>query len=389
MSIEHCFNIVCRQLSVVSVAGKQGFPETGQRRPIKIQFVDFTFWNAAEHKCMNIPMFRTGAVVDVAGNIQIVIVLPDFIQTHRAGISGRGNTPDHGVGNPPDVRGAKLVAFPHLGIAVGGIDNHHIGIRTILFQYHNNGRDARPEENVRGQTDNRVNVIEFQKLFANLPLRITSKKNAVRQNNRHNAIRLEVIEIMEQKGIIRLGFRRDSKVGKTRVVFFVVRFPMLGIRRIGDHRIDIQRIIGSCGIALIKKRPVVFQRVAVSGYNVIRQDASHDQIHSSEVVRILFQLLCIVFDSVRLMHIPGNGTTDIDKQRTGTAGRVVNFNLIAVSQMIGDNFRHQQRYFVRRIKFTGLFPSVGGEHANQVFINESKYIIILPPVHRNIFYQLK
>ena len=52
--------------------------------------------------------------------------------------------------------------------------------------------------------------------------------------------------------------------------------------------------------------------------------------------------------------------------------------------MVGNDFRHQQRYFVRRIKFARFFACVGSKHTNQVFINKAQYVIALFAVHRYI-----
>jgi len=79
---------------------------------------------------------------------------------------------------------------------------------------------------------------------------------------------------------------------------------------------------------------------------------------------------------------------DIDKERARAARRVIDLNVITIFQMTGDDFRHQKRHFVRRIEFAGLLARVRGEVADQVFINKAEDVVILLPVHRDIFDQV-
>ena len=148
-------------------------------------------------------MFRTGVLFNVTGNIQVVFVLPDFLQGHRAGIPRNCKPTDNRIGDSFYIGGPKLITFSYLFKSAGGIDDHDVGVGPILFQNHDDGRDARAEEDVGRQPDYSVNVIEFQQLFADLSLRIAPKQNPMRQNDRHDSIRFKMVEVMKQESVIR------------------------------------------------------------------------------------------------------------------------------------------------------------------------------------------
>ena len=68
-------------------------------------------------------------------------------------------------------------------------------------------------------------------------------------------------------------------------------------------------------VVLIKVRPVLLQRVAVSGDDVVRQDSPHDEVHSRKVIGVLLQLLRVVHDMIAAAHIPSYTFADVDEQR--------------------------------------------------------------------------
>ena len=147
---------------------------------------------------------------------------------------------------------------------------------------------------------------------------------------------------MKQKRIVCFSLRRNSKPGIPRVGLLVLGIPRLGIGRIGNNSIYIERVVGMYRVVLVEVRPVLLQRIAVSGHDVVRQDSPHDQVHSCEVIGILLQLLCIVHNMVAAAHVPCNALADIDQQGAGAAGGVVDFNFRPVFQVVGNDFGHQK-----------------------------------------------
>ena len=86
---------------------------------------------------------------------------------------------------------------------------------------------------------------------------------------------------------------------------------MLGIRGIGYNRVNIERGIF---MVLVKKRPVLFQRVAVPRDNIRWFDSAHDQIHTREVVGIFLQFLRVILDSIGIGHMLRRTLTDVNEQ---------------------------------------------------------------------------
>ena len=210
----------------------------------------------------------------------------------------------------------------------------------------------------------------------------------MRENDRHDAIRLQVIEIVKEEGVVRLALRRQPVRREARIGFLASRIPDLGVRRVRHDRVDIQSLIRGIRILILKVRPVVFQRVAVSRHDVGGQNAAHDEVHTREVIRVLLQFLGVVLDAVFLADIFRGAVADIDKERARAARRVIDLNMITILQMPGDDFRHQKRHFVGRIEFAGLFARVRREVADQVFVDEAENVVILLPVHRDVFDQV-
>ena len=58
-------------------------------------------------------------------------------------------------------------------------------------------RNTRAEENICGKSDNSVNMVFFDKVSSNLFLFATSEENAVRQNDSHNTVWLNMIEVVK------------------------------------------------------------------------------------------------------------------------------------------------------------------------------------------------
>ena len=81
----------------------------------------------------------------------------------------------------------------------------------MLLQHHNECRNTSAKEDIGRQTNDSVDVVLLYEVLTNLPLAIniffwiTSKKYAMRQNDSENAVRLDVVEFMEQKSALLFG----------------------------------------------------------------------------------------------------------------------------------------------------------------------------------------
>ena len=139
----------------------------------------------------------------------------------------------------------------------------------------------------------------------------------------------------------------------------------------------------------VKEGPVFLQRVTVTGNDVVWENPAHHQIHAGEVVCIFLELLGVVLNVVLSAHALGRTLANVDQQGTGAAGGVIDFDLVAVFQVIGHDLRHQQGNLMRGIELPGLFTGICREVADQVLINEAQNVIILFAVHGNVLDQLK
>ena len=99
---------------------------------------------------------------------------------------------------------------------------------------------------------------------------------------------------MKQESIICLTLRRNAIIVKSwvnlsqiSILRFTWRSPTLRIWRIANHCIYMQRVISIFLVILVKIRPIILQCVTISCYDVIWYDASHNEIHTSEVESIL------------------------------------------------------------------------------------------------------
>ena len=100
-------------------------------------------------------------------------------------------------------------------------------MRALLTQHHDDGRDPRTEEDVRRQSDDGINVVFLDEILPYRPLLTTAKENAMRQDNRHDAVGSQMVQIVQEKRIVRLATRRKSEAHITRVMLLVGRIPCL------------------------------------------------------------------------------------------------------------------------------------------------------------------
>ena len=134
------------------------------------------------------------------------------------------------------------------------------------------------------------------------------------QYNAHDAIRLQMIKIMKQKSIISLALRCDPIIIEARIGT-VWCIPTLRIRRIRNARIYKQRLIG-LRVTVLEKRPVFSKRIPIASDDIVGLNATHDQIHTREIVSILLELLSIVLNAANIARTMRHRLTNIDKQRS-------------------------------------------------------------------------
>ena len=111
----------------------------------------------------------------------------------------------------------------------------------------------------------------------------------MRQNNGHDAVLLQVMEAVQQKGEVRRRSWRESVVFEAGIIGHVLfRGPAIAERWIGDDCVKL-RHFGRIGLA--QHVPVVCQRVAVKDGKRGVAHAVQQHVHAGEAlcdVRIAF-----------------------------------------------------------------------------------------------------
>ena len=119
------------------------------------------------------------------------------------------------------------------------------------------------------------------------------------------------------------------------------------------------------------------QAVTVAGDDVVRLHAAHDQVHTSEVVGVLAQLLGEVLNTVWVTHALGDGMADVKQQGARAGGRVVNLNLVAALEVVSDDVAHDERDLMRGVELACLFARVGRELLDEVLVDVAQHVIAL------------
>ena len=173
---------------------------------------------------------------------------------------------------------------------------------------------------------------------------------------------------MKQEGVVSFSFWCHA-IAIAGIGFLVRRIPVLWIRWVGNHSIQIQRVIRLSDI--IVHRPVLLQCIATASEDIGWIDAAHNKIHTGQIVCVFLQLLRIVHDAVFILQVLGSTFAYGDQKRARTARRIIYFDFLTILQVICDNLRHKLRHFMRRIKLTGLLPSICSKVADQIFVNKA------------------
>jgi len=95
---------------------------------------------------------------------------------------------------------------------LGGVDEEHIIRLLALLQHEDADRNPRRIEQVGGQADHGIDISVLEQLRADAFLRAAPEEHAVRQNDRHHALVLEVVESVQQKREIRRRLGRHSVI---------------------------------------------------------------------------------------------------------------------------------------------------------------------------------
>ena len=355
-----------------------------QERPIG-QRVYLTIRDCAVHGGIEVPSLCGIGRIDITRDIEIIAVRTYLFAADAACVLVGVLTRLVGIDNTANIGGTQFVLLARLDEAFAGIDKEDIVAVTFLAEHHNDCGDTCAEEDVCGQTDDGVDMVVLNEVLTDHTFylvfgRVATEEDTVRQDDGHYAVWFEVIEVMEQESVVGFAFGRYA-VTVTRVEFLTGRTPRLGVRRVADHGIEIERR----RVGAFVFRPVLLQRIGVTHLDVTRFDASHNEVHSGEVERSRFEFLREIMDAIFVVGVLADGTTDIEQQRAGSAGRVVDRDSLAVVQITSDNLGHQNGHFVRGVELTCFLTGISSKLTDKVLVDETEHVITLTVIGRDVF----
>ena len=177
--------------------------------PVFLEGVQFICRNAAEHRGVDIPVLRFFGGIDVTRNVEVVVVIADFLTGYHLREVFNRLTGRYRIHNLLDIAGPKLIALPFFLKSLRGINDQHVVISPILSQNHDDCRNAGAKENIGRKPNDRIDVVLVDQILSDRALFTAAEQHAVRENNRHDAVRLQVIEIVKEEGVVRLALRRQ------------------------------------------------------------------------------------------------------------------------------------------------------------------------------------
>ena len=154
---------------------------------------------------------------DVARNVQVEPVRLDLIEARHVADAGDLGAGSVEVEDPADVALAQL-GSARLDEHLRGVGELHVPFRAALLEDHDDRGDAGAVEDVGGKPDDGVDVALVQQPLADLRLLAAAEEHAVGQDDRHNAAGKQVVEVVQQEGVIRLALRGLAVIVEAGVV---------------------------------------------------------------------------------------------------------------------------------------------------------------------------
>ena len=171
--------------------------------------------NAAVQVGVNVLQIFRPAVVDITGDVQVVIVYVFyFVVRHKAGVFRVGCIGiDKGGDDFMDILLTQAVLVAVFDKALTRINHKKaFTLRSIFFVNNDNtGRNTRAEKQIWRQTDDTFDKTLIDNFFTNGSFRIAAKQYTMWQNNCRFAVRFQGLYHMQQPGKIAIFLRRYSK----------------------------------------------------------------------------------------------------------------------------------------------------------------------------------
>ena len=265
-----------------------------QRRQAQL-FQEFVVLRRCRLDCgLDLLQFRMGRLkvdlrlshrrADVAGDVQVEVVLLDLVHLDPAGVAGLFLSELVGVDDLGDVLLAELVlAFAFVEVLrAAGVDEEHVVGLLAFLEHEDADGDAGGVEEVCGQADDGVDVAVVEQLGADAFLGTATEEHAVRQDDCHHAFVFQVVEAVEEEGEVGGGLGGEAVAFEAHVVGQRVGgFPALAEGRVGDDGVE-ARLLRR--VRLPHHVLLVEQGIAVEDVKLRVLHPVQQHVHAGEVV---------------------------------------------------------------------------------------------------------
>ena len=323
----------------------------------------------------NLLVFRR----DITRDIKVEIVALYLLITNQTRIVRHIFMRTPSIYNTTDV----LLTQPVLGAVfhetVFGI-NHVDTLRRSRLRFVDDDqtrRDTCSEEDIARQTDDAGDDMALDEIPADVRFGITTEEHAVRKDTCRLAVRLKRADDMQQKSVVTTSVRRNRSQAchitptAVRVVLIGGSHPaFLGERRIGNHIVELHQL----GVVDLMLR--VIECVALEKFRI--RDAVNDHRHTRHTDGRVVELLSFK------RHFALRLGTCSQQQRTGTACRVIDRDMLACIFGDSHHFSHHTTHLGRGVELPFALARLGSEVPHQVLVRVTYQVIVCGTVVREI-----
>ena len=354
------------------VALEQGFAQARADGPIPLQRIHVALWDTAAQMALDVLEVLFLLTVDVAGQVEIEVVLFDFLDRNHAGELWNLKPPVEDIDDLMDVLGAEAVLGAVFYIARAGVDHEDAfaGVGILLVYHDDAGRDAGAVKEIGGQADDGLDVALANEIAADVGLGIAPEEDAVGQNASALAGALERADDVQQVGVVALlgGRRAEGLETVVRIVLQVDAGAPALVRkwRIGDD------VVESLERASLRELGI--------GQRVARQD---------ERCRVVVQVHVHAGQSAggRVFFLPIEGGLGhclighFEQERSRAACRVVDGSVRGrLGRADAENLRHNAADFGWGVELSFALAALCSEVPHEVLVGISKDVVTIGSV---------
>ena len=364
-------------IETVTQNRKQLVLQQAENRPIALHAIHIISGNAAFQMCLDALQIFADAGIDIAGNVQVIIVLTgDF--THRYKTRIMRIVSDLLIKGGYDfinITLAQTVLVAVLYKIVACVDHKDAGalIRIFFVNDNNACRDTGTIEQVCRQTNDTLDVTGFDQGFSNFALCVATEQHAVGQNNCSFTGTLQGFEYMHQPRIVAVLFGRSFTVSVESAVFLYTISPVFD----GERRVcyDIVKSTQHCLIRSIFK--ILRIRESVACFDCSNLVMKHC-IHNGQTGGggILFLTIAGQVDGCLIQRT--------NKQRAGTASGVINGSRRSVFFGNADHLSKNTGHLGRGIELTFTLAALCRKLTHQIFVCIANKIVVFSTVFGKI-----